>query len=512
MFILVDDWGWANAGFHRTDNSSEAVTPNIDALAHGGMILDRHYVFKYCSPTRCALQTGRNPTHVNVLNSPIIQHNPADPIAGFQGAAVNFTGIAEKLKGVGYSTHMVGKWNAGMAHQRQSPAGRGYDSSLFYYDYDTFFWNGTMGACGTTAITDLSMSEGSKARTVPAHGLNNTWDCSQANESPEACPHGYQDDLFFQHVEQVLANASANPDVPFFLFWAPHAPHDPYEVPEEVLDKFANITQRERRFYSAMVNYLDTNFGKLEATLRANGLWDNLLAVVSSDNGGPVGDPYGGNNWPLRGGKGSNFEGGVRANAFAFGGALDPSLAGTVQEGLIGIEDWWTTFALLGGADTTDASAAAAGLPGVDGLDMRGLFLPGGNRTSPREFIVLGSSNASIDTGHTNVEGVIRKDGFKLLLGRGIPVNFWQGPVYPNASGYPNPKALDCRTGCLWNVFDDPHEINEISGSHPKIVSELTTVIGDLSKRVFSPDRGGDDGLACSAAARNGGFWSSFLD
>jgi len=84
-------------------------TPNIDALAASGITLDRFYAFQYCSPTRSALQTGRNPVHVNVLNSDPLQVNKKDPISGFQGIPRNVTGIAEKLQTAGYATHMVGK-------------------------------------------------------------------------------------------------------------------------------------------------------------------------------------------------------------------------------------------------------------------------------------------------------------------------------------------------------------------------------------------------------------------
>jgi arylsulfatase A-like enzyme len=116
VFVLVDDWGHANAGYQRDPSwpgNNETQTPNIDRLARSGLILDRHYVYKLCSPTRSALQTGRNPIHVNVVNSPINQYNLGDPEAGFQGAARSFTGIAEKLRGVGYMTGQCGKWNAG---------------------------------------------------------------------------------------------------------------------------------------------------------------------------------------------------------------------------------------------------------------------------------------------------------------------------------------------------------------------------------------------------------------
>jgi arylsulfatase A-like enzyme len=105
------------------------------------------------------------------------------------------------------------------------------------------------------------------------------------------------------------------------------------------LEKFAAIDVVRRQYYTAMVNYLDGNFGRLEAALRSAGRWDNTLVVVSSDNGGPVDQVRGGNNFPLRGSKGNNFEGGIRVNAFAFGGALDPALSGTTTEELTAIED-----------------------------------------------------------------------------------------------------------------------------------------------------------------------------
>lgn len=114
--MLMDDFGRANVGYHRTpgdDPHHEVQTPNIDALVASGIRLDRFYAHKFCSPTRSALQTGRSPYMVNVLNSDIGQSNPDDPVSGFQGVPRNMTGIATKLKGMGYATHQVGKWHAG---------------------------------------------------------------------------------------------------------------------------------------------------------------------------------------------------------------------------------------------------------------------------------------------------------------------------------------------------------------------------------------------------------------
>jgi arylsulfatase B len=516
VFVLVDDWGFANVGYHRDASwpgNNETLTPNIDRLAASGLILDQNYVFKYCSPTRSALQTGRNPIHVNVLNSDIFQHNDADPEAGFQGAALAFTGIAEKLKSVGYMTAQAGKWNAGMAHESQTPSGRGYDSSLFYFDYDTWFYNGTMydqKKCDGGPMTDLSTSVAG-SRTMPGVGLNNTWACSQNNQSPVACPHGYQDDAFIERIEEVIQNSTQSPDKPLFIFWGHHAPHDPYEVPAKYWDKFPWIDIDTRRYYSGMVNYLDDNFGRLEQSLRSAGRWDNTLVIVSSDNGGPA--DWGiraGNNFPLRGKKSTNWQGGVRVNSFAFGGALDPALAGTSTSQFTAIEDWWTTFSLIGGANATDERAVAAGLPGVDGLDLRGLFLAGGNRTSPRNYVILGDSKGGMSVGNTTVGGVIRRDGWKLLVGD-IGDAAFQGPIWPNKTATPSVK-IDCSNGCLYNIFTDPRELVNVAASNPTIVAELRAVIEKEKETVWSPNRGTDDGLACKVALeQRQGFVGPFL-
>ena len=86
----------------------EVVTPNIDALVASGIELDRHYAFKSCSPSRCALQSGRLPVHVEVSNNLPETANANDTISGYQGIPTNMTGIAEILTRGGYRAHFVG--------------------------------------------------------------------------------------------------------------------------------------------------------------------------------------------------------------------------------------------------------------------------------------------------------------------------------------------------------------------------------------------------------------------
>jgi arylsulfatase I/J len=423
----VDDWGWANLHAHNPTND-EVVTPNLDALMQGGIALDQHYAFQYCSPSRCALQSGRNPIHVNVLNDDIRNHNEAeDPVGGFQGIPVNMTTIAGKLSQAGYQCHAAGKWNAGMATKHHTPAGRGYKTALTYFDMDTDYWSEAKPGCPGPTKGEKLLTVDMWDTNGPGLGLNGSRACSQASQA--GCT--YQDDVFKARMLGIINNHTAA-DPPLFLFWASHVPHDPYQAPQSYLDKFASITQPERQFYSAMVNVLDDMVGEVVAALKAKGIWDNLILVAASDNGGPVGSGYGANNWPLRGGKSSNWQGGVRVNAFVTGGFVPPARRGTTEAGLIELSDWYTTFCALAGVDAADPVAEAAGLFPPDGLNMWPL-LSGANATPPREFVFLGGSDTNPQSGNTIVQGVIRSDGYKLLLGK-VHNNWWQGPVYPNST------------------------------------------------------------------------------
>jgi arylsulfatase I/J len=381
-----------------------------------------------------------------------------------------------------------------------------------YFDYDEYFFNETTTArCGGQPMTDLYSSSG------PARGANASFTCSQAAQAN--CT--YSDDIFADAAVAAIAEAGRSGES-LFLFWAPHAPHDPYECPDAKLAQFPGIAQQPRHFYTAMTSVLDDNSGRVRAALVAAGLWNSTLWVMSSDNGGPIGPGYGGNNNPLKGGKASNLEGGVRVNAFATGGWLPESVRGTtVSEGLIGIEDWYTTFCALAGVDPTDAAAAAAGLPPVDGLDVSALLLAPG-AASPRAEVVLGTSLGEkiTENGAASVQGVLRADGWKLLIGE-LSSAFWQGPVYPNASGYPS-KSQACGDpalpagapghgpGCLYNVFSDPTEQHDLAAQEPDIVAEIRARIAAHNATVFSPHRGEDDGAACAARASSG-FWGPFL-
>lgn len=100
VYVLVDDWGFADVSFRNP----AVKTPNFQALVGTGLLLNHHYVFKYCSPSRASFLTGRWPHHTHQFNI-----RPDIPL----GLNINITMLPAKLKTAGYKTHIVGKWHEG---------------------------------------------------------------------------------------------------------------------------------------------------------------------------------------------------------------------------------------------------------------------------------------------------------------------------------------------------------------------------------------------------------------
>lgn len=512
LVILVDDWGHANVGFHASAldrANNETQTPNLDALAADGIILERHYTFRFCSPTRSALHTGRNPIHVNVFNSDLATVNKNDPISGYAGIPVNMTSFPELLRDAGYATQMAGKWHIGLARMRHLPIGRGYQRSLVYLDGSNSYWDNTCtGWCPYTSsnkFTDLWENS------LPAWGRNNSWGCTQISQA--GCT--YEDDMFTDFLVEGIA--AHNASQPLLTYFAPHSVHVasdpglPLEVPDAALARFAFINDTSRRFYAAMVNTVDAQIGRIIDAVKAQGMWEKTLVIVSADNGGLVypDGHFGASNFPLKGGKQANWEGGVRSNALVSGGFVPVSRRGTVETGWAGIEDWYTTLGNLAGADTTDPAAAAAGLPPVDGVDLWPM-LSGANSTSPRTEIWLGADDGG---SHATIQGVINADGFKALINSGGPVDmaFWTGELQPNGTNTPA-ASMDCGNvtapKCLYNVLQDPTEHVNLADAHPDILQQLAARIAELQRTVFDPDRGNPDPLACNMTATK---WRGFV-
>jgi len=586
LMVLFDDYGWADAGWHRgytapggehVPATPEVATPNLDALVKVGIDLNRHYVYKYCSPSRSALQSGRNPYHVNPLNAAPEISNPADPVSGFAAIPRNMTGIATKLAAAGYKTATFGKWDAGMATPDHTPRGRGYQESMSYFHHCNDYWSmvdgmscdvGTALRPNKVAVVDLwraSTSTGGGAASYegPAHGYNNSCAVHEPDGGhPAECVpgpmgdtwhDGYEDSLLEQQVLRTIAAHDAA--TPLFLFWAPHIVHTPLQLPASYMAKFDFIAptdkpEHQRQRYLAMVHFADAMVGNVTAALKTKGMWDDLLIVFSTDNGGPIygNGSAGANNYPLKGGKMNNWEGGIRGNAFVSGGFVPSSLRGSRYEGLVTLWDWYATFAALAGVDATDHRAAMAHLPPIDSYDMSQVLL-GRNLTSPRTEIPIGTeprasnlSGAPLCISYdatpyyhdprvlgdeiaappllgrcTTLSGVIVDEGqaglWKLLTGN-VEQAVYTGPHSPNASTDMNSASFvgRCSAGCLYNLRDDPLEEHDLAAEMPAKADALRAKVVAYGASAFNPRRGKTNPAACRKALGSyGGFWGPFV-
>ena len=477
VFMLVDDWGWANVGYHRDPSTREVDTPNIDSLVKEGLELDQHYVYRFCSPSRSALISGRLPIHVNDKNQDIDPYNPSDPVSGYAGIPRKMTGIAAKLKEAGYATHMVGKWHAGGATPDHLPTGRGFDDSFGYLNGANDYYTEVHGKCNKTPIVDLWDTD------KPATGVNGTG------------PDNYEEALFAERLQQIVNNHETS--TPLFLYYAPHIVHAPYEVPDRYLKKFSFIDDQSRQVYTAMVKYLDDIVGNLTTALKQRGLWDNLLFITSSDNGGPIFQAA--NNFPLRGGKYSNFQGGIRVNAFVSGGYLPEKMRGQKTDGYIHLADWYATLCGLAGVDPTDEEAAKAKLPPIDSLDVWPL-ISGQNTTSPRTDIP------------TSYDTLISGD-YKIITGD-VEYGVWTGPQFPNTTTMSKQIHIfaHCGDGCLFNIKEDPYEYENLATKMPDVLAQMQKKLQKYQATYFNPNRGKIWPGACETFFNKyGGFWGPFV-
>ena len=143
VMVVVDDWGWANVGYH-SENPDEVKTPNIDALAAEGIKLDRYYAPRMCGPGRNSMFSGRNPIHNSYINGPMgtIPNSPESDLLGnsFDGTPLGMTLFPKKLQDAGYYTAFYGKWDLGQATNLHFPYARGFDGALRFQSFTIEPW------------------------------------------------------------------------------------------------------------------------------------------------------------------------------------------------------------------------------------------------------------------------------------------------------------------------------------------------------------------------------------
>ena len=214
----------------------------------------------------------------------------------------------------------------------------------------------------------------------------------------------------------------------------------------------------------------------------------------------------GANNYPLRGGKYSQFEGGIRVNAFVSGGYLPAAVRGTKSEGMIHIADWYGTLNKLAGVvdPFTDKWAAASGLPPVDSVDVWPLVMGAVKaEDSPRDTILV------------NKNLLVHKQ-WKFCTGS-MQGNALAGPRYPNASSYPKDFVdsfnLNCgEGGCLFDVVKDVLETTNVAAANPKVVAMMSAMMKNISTTIFPRNSKQDPECKKFAKSHWGGFLGPWLE
>ena len=319
LYIVADDLGWKDVGFHGSD----IKTPNIDKLASGGARLEQFYAQPMCTPTRAALMTGRYPFRYGLQTAVI-------PSSHTYGLSTEEFLLPQALKDAGYSTAIVGKWHLGHADKKYWPRQRGFD-----YQYGPL-------------IGEIDYF------THQQHGVTDWFRNNEVvNEE------GYSTTLLGNDAVRLINEHKG--DKPFYMYLAFNAPHTPYQAPPEYLDQYKNIADPSRRAYAASITAMDDQIGRVVAALEAKGLRDNTLIVFQSDNGGTRDAMFAGeidsskvvipcDNGPFRNGKASLYEGGTRVVSLAnWPGHIKP---GTTIDEMIHVTDMYPTIASLAGAST----------------------------------------------------------------------------------------------------------------------------------------------------------------
>ena len=364
VVILADDLGNADLGYR----GSKIRTPNIDALARGGVRLESYYGQQLCTPARAALMTGRYPMRYGLQTAVIFPGHT-------YGLPTDETTLPQALKTAGYTTAMVGKWHLGHADRKYWPQSRGFEHFYGNLVGEVDYFTKDRGG-----VTD--------------------WQRNGQFLKEE----GYFTTQIGDEAVKLIENQDTKK--PLFLYFASLAAHTPLQAPKAEVDAYKSVFENEeKRTYAAMITHLDTQIGRIVAALEKKGMRNNTLIFFTTDNGGiknmkvhaPGGktaaDPPA-SNGELRDGKASLYEGGVRVPAIMnWPAGLKP---GVVNEPLHHVDLMPTLLAIAGGKGSPDHS--------FDGKDAMATLAEG--KASPHEDILI---NAEI------YRGAVRKGNWKLV-------------------------------------------------------------------------------------------------
>ncbi|XP_077512469.1 arylsulfatase B-like [Amblyomma americanum] len=504
VFFLADDVGWGDVSFH---GSTQIPTPNMDTLAADGVILNNYYVQPYCTPSRAALMTGLYPIRTGMQGVPIDAAQP-------WGLPTDVRIMPQYLKELGYDTHFIGKWHLGSYTESVTPTRRGFDSFYGFHYGEKDYYSGDMTYGNHTGI-DFWLNQ------EPLRLDNKT----------------YSTVLYSRRAQYIINNRQKSK--PLFLVVSYQTAHstgglEQLQAPQENVDKFPYIGEKNRTLFAGMVDAMDQSVGQVFRALGDAGMLENTVIVFSSDNGGALWGNHNsrGVNWPLRGAKGTVWEGGTRAAAFVWSPLL--SWKCRVSEELMHITDWLPTFYSIAGGNS-------AKLKALDGHDMWKSLFKG--RRSPRTEILYNYDNVFANT------SALRNSRYKLVLDGTRVFNLrYPAPggnrtvddldrlmVQSTAAdvlrklyrrnvrfskGWRRKSELTCgkrvkqnfssnTSVYLFDVVKDPCELNNLADSHQNVVASLKKRI-DFYRAAAVPVRNKPTDPA-GFPENNNGIWAPWL-
>lgn len=406
LLIVSDDQGYADAGFQ---GSRDIVAPHLDRLASQGVRFTNGYVtHSFCSPSRAGLMAGRYQQRFGHERNVFY-----DPTDHREGLPTTETLLPERLRAAGYMTGWIGKWHLGAAPEFV-PARRGF--------VETF---GFVGG---------------------GHRFQG-WKPDVTNEYAVPVERNGRPVEIDGHLTTALGGEAAafvrrHPDQPWFLYLAFNAPHNPQEPTEERLARFASIKDPVRRKYAAQISLMDDAIGAPLTALRESGQDERTLVFFFSDNGGPPVKISGADNTPLRGAKGSVYEGGVRVPfLMSWPGRL--ATGATDKRPVSAIDVFATALGAAGVAMPTDHP--------YDSVNLLP-YLSDGKPGAPHERLFWRSGQ----------QWAIREGDWKLV-------------------------RMGNQPDQLYNLAADVGEKNNLADAQPKVAKRLAAALSAWNKELVAP-------------------------
>ncbi|MBL9144591.1 MAG: sulfatase [Verrucomicrobiaceae bacterium] len=434
VFIVADDMGYADLG---TQGAKGFKTPHLDQLAAEGTRFTHFYVAQaVCTASRAALMTGCYPNRIGMQGA--YNHTSRDGIADEEWL------LPEMLKERGYATAAVGKWHLG-TRLKFNPTRHGFDEWLgIPYSNDNSKYHPSLAA----EMPPLPLYDGEK---IIEHDPDQALFTSRFTQ---------------RAVEFIERNAAR----PFFLYLPHVMPH----VPIFASEKFKG--RSELGLYGDVMEELDWSVGEVLGTLKRLKLEDRTVLIFISDNGPFLSyGEHAGSAKPLREGKLTTFEGGVRVPCLVRWPGHVPS-ARVCDEPFMGI-DWLPTLTeIVGGKPSTRK---------IDGLSAKGLILGEKDARCPHEalFFYSGTALQAVRSGAWKLHFAHPYITVAAEPGRGgKPSNF--GKLAPTSITQSGVEGIATRHGyrieqlelSLFDLASDPGETKNVAAEHPDVVQRLSAL------------------------------------